>query len=95
VSVDIAAPHPCAPGTTRVERQVQADGTRHGGHRHEGERGEAPALAQLPDGDLALGLEPDDEEEERHQPLVDPVAQVHRDHRVAQPDRQLGPQTES
>ncbi len=39
----------------------------------------APALAQLAEVELALGLQPDDEEEERHQPLVDPVAQVGRD----------------
>ena len=41
----------------------------------------APALAQLAEVELALGLQPDDEEEERHQSLVDPVAQVHRDRR--------------
>ena len=37
------------------------------------------ALAQLAHVELALGLEPDDEEEERHQALVDPVAQVDRE----------------
>ena len=36
----------------------------------------AAALAQLAEVELALGLEADDEEEERHQALVDPVAQV-------------------
>ena len=40
-----------------------------------------PPLAQLAQVELALGLEPDDEEEERHQALVDPVAQVVRDAR--------------
>jgi hypothetical protein len=78
-------------GAAGVEDQVEADGARRGDHRHDGQRGEAPALAQLPELDFALGLEPDDEEEERHQALVDPVAQVHRDHGVAQPDRQLRP----
>ena len=36
----------------------------------------ARAVAQLADDELALDLQPDDEEEDRHQPVVDPVAQV-------------------
>ena len=88
MSVDIAAPHPCAPGAAGVEREVDRD--RHaippsaGEHRDR----QPPALAQLAEVELALGLEPDDEEEERHQPLVDPVAQVGRDAAAADRDRQ-------
>ena len=48
-----------------------------------------PALAQLAHVELALGLESDDEEEERHQPLVDPVAQVRRDPAAAEIGREL------
>ena len=36
----------------------------------------ARAVAQLAVDELALDLEPDDEEEQRHQPVVDPVVQV-------------------
>ena len=54
------------------------------------ERQRHPApLAQLADVELAPRLEADDEEEERHQPAVHPVAQVERDTRAAEPDRQM------
>ena len=50
-------------------RQQQA---RDGGQR----RHDCPAaIDQLPDDEIALHLEPDDEEEERHQPVVDQVSQ--------------------
>ena len=74
----------------RVERQEDRDR-----HRHAAERGghgdpDPPPLAQLAQVELALGLEPDDEEVERHQALVDPLAQLVRDARAADPDRELG-----
>ena len=49
----------------------------------------APRVPQLPDGQLPLQLEPDREEEHRHQPAVDPAAQAHREHVPAegQPER--------
>ena len=42
---------------------------------------DAPALAQLAHVELAPRLQADDEEEEHHQPVVDPVAQVFRQRR--------------
>ena len=49
---------------------------------------EPPPLAQLAEVELAPRLEPDDEEEERHQAAVDPLAQVERDAGVAEVDRE-------
>ena len=73
-----------------VEGDVDEHGEPHAAERR-AERGrDAPAVAQLADVELALGLEPDDEEEERHQPLVDPLAQLERDAVVAEADRELG-----
>ena len=52
---------------------------------HAAERGErrqrrgARGRAARPIDELALDLQPDDEEEERHQPVVDPVVQVERE----------------
>ena len=43
--------------------------------RRRRQRGFAP-VAQLADDELALDLQPDDEEEQRHQPVVDPVPEV-------------------
>ena len=90
VSVDIAAPQPWRARAAGVEREVDRDR-----HHHPPDRGDHGdrqplALAQLAHVHLALGLEPDDEEEERHQPLVDPVAQVGRDPAAAELDRELG-----
>ena len=42
-------------------------------------QGEAPSLAEFAQVEFAPSLEPDDEEEERHQAAVDPVAKVERD----------------
>ena len=47
------------------------------------------ALPQLAEVELAPRLEPDDEEEERHQAAVDPVAEIVRDSAAAQVDRQV------
>ena len=66
-------------GAARVEREVDRHRDAHAAERGDHGDRQAPALAQLAEVELALGLQPDDEEEERHQPLVDPVAQVGRD----------------
>ncbi len=79
-------------GAAGVEREVDRD--RHG---HAAERRPAtgsddrPPLAQLAEVELAPRLEADDEEEERHQAAVHPVAQVQRDADAAEVDRELGP----
>jgi hypothetical protein len=72
----------------RVEGQVDGDRHRHPAEGGEHRQGQATALAQLADVELAADLEPDDEEEERHQAVVDPLAKVLGDARVPDPDRE-------
>ena len=93
VSVDIATPHPWAEASPRVDGQVDRDRHDHPAEGGEHRQGEAAALAQLADVELAPHLEPDDEEEERHQAVVDPIAEVLGDARVADPDRECVCQT--
>ena len=79
-----------APG---VESEVDRDRHRHAAERREQRQREAPPLAQLAEVELAARLEADDEEEERHQPAVHPLAKIQRDPRAAEVDRQLrGPE---
>ena len=67
------AASPCAAG---IEREVDEHRRKHPAERcHHGDR-QPLALAELTGVELALGLEPDDEEEERHQAVVHPVAEV-------------------
>jgi hypothetical protein len=68
-------------GRTRagVEREVDRDRHQHAADSRHERHDEAPALAQLADVELAPRLEPDDEEEQDHQPVVDPVPEVLRD----------------
>ena len=73
-----------------VERQVDQDRHDHP-DQPRGQRQDEPAsLAQVAEVELAPRLEPDDEEEERHQPVVDPGPQVLRDAVRAEPDREVG-----
>ena len=76
VSVDIAIPQPPADERPAVEREVDRDGHRHPADPRQQRQGEPPPLPQLAQVELASRLEADDEEEERHQPAVDPVAKV-------------------
>ena len=66
-------------GAARVEGEVDGDRHRHAAEPGEQRQGKASALAQLSEVELAPRLEPDDEEEERHQAAVDPLAQVEAD----------------
>ena len=76
-----------------VEREIDHDRNGHAPERRRRGNRQPPTFAQLAEVELALGLEPDDQEEQRHQPLVDPVAQVERDAVAADRHRQLrGPQ---
>jgi len=80
-------------GTARVEHQVDSDRDSHPADRGEDGDRQPPAVPQLAQVELALGLEPDDKEEERHQTLVDPMAQVSRDSGAADADREpCGPE---
>jgi pyruvate/oxaloacetate carboxyltransferase len=54
------------------------------------ERDTLTAIPQLPEQELALHLEADHEEEERHEPVVDDVLQILRDHEVAHLHGDLG-----
>ena len=99
--------HPEREGSIRRHRRSPAVGARVAGvegqvdrdrHRHaaegRGQREQDPSpLAQLAQVELAPRLEPDHEEEERHQPLVHPLAQVERDAGAAQPHREHRVQT--
>jgi hypothetical protein len=78
-------------GAARVEggvdrrRQQHATGRRH--HR----QGRPPPGAQLPVDQLTLEFQADHQEEQGHQPLVDPAAQVVNEAEVAEADLQHGP----
>ena len=89
VSVDIATPQPCADERPALNAQVDRDRDDHPGRAPPANgQGEAPPLAQLAEVELAPRLEADDEEEERHQAAVHPVAQVERDARRRRADRE-------
>src|SRR5215813_2237135 len=85
VSVDMAVRR--RPASVEDEK----DGDRHdhsaeaGQHRHR----QASALAQLAQVELAARLQPDHEEEERHQAAVHPGVQILRQAGAAEPDGQL------
>ena len=81
VSVDIATPQPCAPGPPRLKREVDQHRHRHPAEPGEHRQRDAPSLSQLAHVELAARLEADHEEEQRHQALVDPVAQILGDRR--------------
>ena len=76
--------------TAEIEGQVDGYRQSHAAKGcHQRDHHVAP-LPQLTYREFALGLEPDDEEEERHQALVHPVTQVQRDTGVAEVDRKPG-----
>ena len=70
-----------------VDREVDRDRHDHPADAGQERQRDAPPLAQLAEVELTARLEPDHEEEERHQPGVDPAAQVLRDAGAADPDR--------
>ena len=82
------------PALRRVARRVegQVERRRHHDPRAGGERRDPQAhpVGQLAHRHLAAHLEPHDEEEEHHQPVVDPVLEVLGDGVVAEADRELG-----
>ena len=76
-------------GVAEVERQEDRDRHQHAadaaGERHD----QTPALAQLANVELPPRLEANDEEEDHHQPVVDPAAQALADRARPEPDRQV------
>ena len=79
------------PALARVarEREVGERGHDHPADRRRDRNADTAAVAELAHVELAADLEPDDEEEERHQAVVHPVAEVLREHPVAEPEREL------
>ena len=76
--------------TPGVERQVDEHRDHHA-EQADGERKhEATPLAQVAEVELPTGFEADDEEEQRHQPAVDPRPQIVVDNVRPEPDRQVG-----
>ena len=73
-----------------VEREVDRDRQRHAADRGEQGERQAPSFAQLSHVELAPRLEPEHEEEERHQAAVHPLAQRHPDPHVPERERELG-----
>ena len=68
--------------TAGVEGEVDRDGDGHAADPGQERQREPPPLAQLAEVELAPRLQPDDEEEERHQAAVHPLAQIERDARA-------------
>ncbi len=60
-------------GGAGVERQIDRSRNQHAAQRGDGRQGDGPRVPEFSDHELALDLETDDEEEQRHQPVVDPL----------------------
>ena len=78
------------PGASAVECQEDEHRDRHAtgpGHRR---KRDAPPLPQRSHVELAPRLQPDYQEEERHQALAHPLPEVHRDALASNADRELG-----
>jgi hypothetical protein len=73
----------------RVEGKKESDRGRHPAHGREHRQGEATTFAEFAQVEFAPGLEPDDEEKERHQAAVDPLAKVQGDLGAAEANREL------
>ena len=76
VSVDIATPQPCAEALTGIDRQVEPDRAHHPAESREHGKDDPGTLSELADVEFPACLEPDDQEEEAHEPAVDPAAQT-------------------
>ena len=81
MSVAIGMPQPVGAVSAGVERRGRSSA----GHDHPAERGHrrqrhGPPVAELADDELPLDLHPDDEEEDRHQQVVDDVDEVLLEH---------------
>ncbi len=76
MSVAIGTPQPLMEGRPWFSDGVDQGRDEHAAQRRGQRECGAPKLAQLPAVDLATDLEPDDEEEDRHQPVVDPEMEV-------------------
>ncbi len=75
---------------TRVEREVDQHGDGEPAEPGQQRQHRPPAVAQLARVELAPRLEPDHQEEEGHQAVVDPALQILGDPVAADPDREVG-----
>ena len=69
------APAGAAVAAGRVEREVEAGRHDHPADRRDDRQGRGPRVAEVAVDQLVLDLQPDDEEEDHHQGVVDPVLQ--------------------
>ena len=69
-------------GPTGVDRQVEPNRARHPAESREHRKDDPGTLSELADVEFPACLEPDDQEEEAHEPAVDPSAQIHGDRRA-------------
>ena len=92
VSVEITTPHACAFSPDALNNRKMTAGTVRPaiaattGHRRPG------AIGELADGELARDLEADDEEEERHQAVVDQMLDRQFEGVVAEREADMGVQ---
>ena len=88
MSVAIGIPQPRGPRRTGVEARNSRAGSDHAAHRGHHRQGRpARRSRSSPDDQLALDLQADHEEEQRHQPVVDPVPQIQGQGPAARPRR--------
>ena len=90
MSVAIGMPQPSCGSGPAGDGEVEQRGNDHPAERGDRRQRGATRIAELAFDDLALDLEPDDEEEERHQTFVDPAAQRERQRAIAETDREVG-----
>src|SRR3954454_20441046 len=92
VAMGIAHPRPPPPPAraARVDAQVEECGEHHAPGRGDRRQARGAWVAQLAAHELALDLQADDEEEDGHQSVVDPVLQVLGDGEVPDADGQVG-----
>ena len=63
-------------GPAGVDRQVEPDRAHHPAESREHGKDDPGSLSELADVEFPACLEPDDQEEEAHEPAVDPAAQI-------------------
>ena len=90
MSVAIGMPQPSLAGDAEVEREEDQRRERPSRRALRSPGARPSGVAEVALDELALDLEPDHEEEDGHQPVVDPVAQVVGDRQVADAEREVG-----
>ena len=81
MSVAIGMPQPPGSGPDGLSARKSSGGYDHAAHGCDDRQRRLTAILQLAEQQLALDLEADDEEEDRHQPVVHPVPKVELERR--------------